>query len=112
LCKTIWEKTITTRKLKAADKVEYEDLFSELIATVRVPEPLTVTPGIVLGCPTKKQVAELQRPGVTEEEAQRSIFGDQYEAAMELFDNQPLFLWNKFMDRYNEHFFGDKDSGK
>jgi hypothetical protein len=107
-----WEKTITTRNQKAADKAEFEDLFSELIATVRVPGPLKVTADIVLDCPTKKQVSELQRPGITEEEAQRVIFGDHFEEAMELFDGQPLFVWSKFMERYNEHFFGDPDTGK
>ncbi|OMC55371.1 hypothetical protein A5747_13340 [Mycobacterium sp. IS-836] len=87
-------------------------MFSELIATVRVPEPLRVTADIVLDCPTKKQVSELQRTGITEEEAQRVIFGEHYDAAMELFDNTSLFVWNKFMERYNAHFFGDPDSGK
>lgn len=106
------EKTITTRNLKSADKVEYEDLFSELIATVKVPDPLPVTKGIVLECPTKKQIKELTRPGVTEEEAQKAIFGEHYEAAMELFEDKPLFVWNKFMERYNEHFFGTSDPGK
>lgn len=44
--------------------------------------------------------------------AQKIIFGEQYEAAKALFDDKPLFLWNAFMERYNEHFFGDPDSGK
>lgn len=77
-----------------------------------MPEPLKVSSDIVLECPTKKIVSELQKPGLTEEEAQRVIFGDHFEAAMELFENAPLFIWNKFMERYNAHFFGDGDSGK
>lgn len=106
------ELTITARNVKSAAKEEFEDLFSELIATVKKPEPLVVTPEIVLECPTKKQVAKLQAPGTTEEEAQREIFGDQFDAAMELLGNAHYQVWNKFMERYNEHFFGDSDPGK
>lgn len=79
-------------------------LFKELIDSVRVPEPLEVAPGLTVTNPTKKQANELMK-AVTEEEAQRVIFGDQYEAAMELFDPQPVQVWNKFMEKYNEHFF-------
>ena len=97
--------------MKAADKVEYEDLFSELLATVKVPEPLNVAPGIVLECPTKEQVNKLL---ATEDEAvaQEIIFKDNYDAAMKLFDGMPMYIWNAFMTRYNEHFFLDKDLGK
>lgn len=81
------------------------------MATVKVPEPLKVAPGLILECPTKKQVNDLMMAR-NETESQKIIFGDQYEAAMELFDGMPLFIWNKFMERYNEHFFGDVDAGK
>jgi hypothetical protein len=87
-------------------------LFAELIATVRVPKPLQVTADIVLDCPTRGEVKELQRPNITEEEAQRLIFKDHYDAAMELFDDKPLHVWNEFMKRYNAHFFGEPDAGK
>ncbi|WZB38303.1 tail assembly chaperone [Mycobacterium phage Bazzle] len=86
-------------------------LFADLIASVRVPEPLQVAPGLVVKNPTKKQANALIK-ATTEEEAQRIIFGDDYDRAMELFDPQPVQVWNKFMAKYNEHFFGDKDSGK
>ena len=79
-------------------------LFKELIDSVRVPEPLEVAPGITLTNPTKKQSNDLMN-AKSEEEAQRIIFGDQYEAAMELFDPQPVQVWNAFMEKYNEHFF-------
>jgi hypothetical protein len=42
----------------------------------------------------------------------RAIFADDYEVAEELFGGQPIEVWNKFMERYNEHMFGEKDSGK
>lgn len=104
---------MTARKtnIKAVEEVEYDDLFSELLATIKVPAPLVIAPGIVLECPTKKQVNDLMN-AETEVDAQTIIFGDQFDAAMELFDGMPLFFWNKFMERYNEHFFGDADTGK
>lgn len=86
-------------------------LFSDLIASVRVPEPLEVAPGLTVTNPTKKQSNDLMR-AKSEEDAQRIIFGDQYERAMELFDPQPVQVWNKFMEKYNQHFFGDGESGK
>lgn len=79
-------------------------LFKELIDSVRVPEPLEVAPGLVVTNPTKKLANELMR-AVTEEDAQKIIFGDDYEKAMELFDPQPVQVWNAFMEKYNEHFF-------
>ena len=86
-------------------------LFADLIASVRVPEPLEVAPGLVVTNPTKKQ-ANLLMKAASEDEAQKIIFGDQYDTAMELFDPQPVQVWNKFMEKYNEHFFGGKDQGK
>lgn len=96
---------------KIVTEAVYEDLFAELVATVRVPAPMAVGPGVTLSCPTKKQVNDLQT-AVDEDAAQRVIFGDQYDAAIALFDNQPLGIWNAFMEKWNEHFFGDSDQGK
>ncbi|MBF9350666.1 Uncharacterised protein [Mycobacteroides abscessus subsp. massiliense] len=101
-------------RVSAATKViedAVSDFFAELVGEVRVPEPLEVAPGIVLTCPTKAQVSALTKVS-TEEEAQKLIFGDAYEDAMKLFDPHPVQVWNKFMEKYNEHFFGDKSSGK
>lgn len=86
-------------------------LFADLIASVRVPDPLDVAPGLVVKNPTKKQANALIK-ATSEEDAQKIIFGDDYERAMELFDPQPVQVWNAFMEKYNEHFFGDKSAGK
>lgn len=86
-------------------------VFADLIASVRVPDPLPLTADITLTCPSKKQVNDLFK-AATEEDAQKIIFGDNYEAAMKLFDDQPVQFWNAFMEKYNEHFFGDKSLGK
>ncbi|QXO14256.1 tail assembly chaperone [Mycobacterium phage Chaser] len=82
-------------------------LFKDLIDSVRVPEPLVVAPGLVVQNPTKKTANALMN-AKSEEEAQKLIFGDDYDKAMELFDPQPVQVWNAFMDKYNEHFFGSK----
>lgn len=79
-------------------------LFKDLLDSTRVPEPLEVAPGLVVTNPTKKEANDLMKAN-SEEEAQRIIFKDNYERAMELFDPQPVQVWNKFMEKYNEHFF-------
>lgn len=86
-------------------------LFADLIASVRVPEPLEVAPGLVVTNPTKKQANDLMK-AASEEDAQKIIFGDEYAKAMNLFDPQPVQVWNAFMEKYYEHFFGDKSKGK
>lgn len=105
----------SSRRVSAADLKVVEDavsdFFAELIEEVRVPEPLKVTDKITLESPTKKQVSDLLK-ATTEEEAQKIIFGSAYAEAMKLFDNRPVQLWNKFMEKYNKHFFGDGDKGK
>lgn len=103
---------ISARKtLTSVDDVDFEDLYSELLATVKVPKPLKVTPEITLECPTKDQVAELL-VATNDETAQKIIFGEHFEAAMALFGASPMHIWNKFMERYNAHFFGVADAGK
>lgn len=85
--------------------------FADLIASVKVPDPIPVAPGIEIFCPTKKEVSELLK-ATTDEQAQKIIFRDNYEAAMALFDPQPVKVWEAFMEQYNAHFFGDKNKGK
>jgi hypothetical protein len=96
---------------KIVTEAVYEDLFAELVATVKVPDPLPVAPGIVLECPTKDQLEGLQA-AVDETAAQKIIFGAAYDDAMKVFGAAPVGIWNAFMERYNTHFFGDKDQGK
>lgn len=89
-------------------------MFSELLATVKVPDDLVVTADLVLTAPTKSQLSDLQVAQLSRDEelAQKIIFGEQYDAAKKLFDDKPAGIWNAFMERYNEHFFGDGDAGK
>ncbi|UVK63399.1 tail assembly chaperone [Mycobacterium phage Aegeus] len=105
----------TRRSVSDADLKVVEDsvsdFFAELVAEVRVPDPLPLTKDIVLECPTKTQVSDLLK-AVTEDEAQKIIFGKDYDKAMKLFNDKPVQVWNKFMEKYNEHFFGDGKAGK
>lgn len=95
------------------DAPVYEDLFAELVATVKVPDPMVVSKAldIVLECPTKEQVEDLNK-AADEESAQKVIFGDKYDVARQLFAGKPVQIWNAFMERYNAAMFGDADAGK
>lgn len=105
--------------LKSADDIDVEklgkdadSLFAELVASVRVPEPLVVVPGkLVVDYPPTRRLNQLLT-AVTVDEQMRAVFGDQYEVAEELFGGQPIGVWNKFMERFNEHMFGERETGK
>lgn len=107
------------RALKSADDIdveqvgrEAESLFAELVASVRIPEPLVVVPGkLEVPYPPARQLNQLLT-AVTVDAQMRAVFGDQYEVAEEMFGSQPIDVWNKFMEIYNEHMFGDRDKGK
>jgi hypothetical protein len=110
---------MAARKLASADDIDVEkitddaqNLFAELVASVRIPEPLTIVPGkLVVKYPPTRQLNQLLT-SVSVDGQMRAVFGDDYEVAEEMFGSQPIEVWNKFMERYNEHMFGDKDSGK
>ena len=105
--------------LKSADDIDVEQvtedadsLFAELVASVRVPEPLVVVPGkLEVTYPPARQLNQLLT-AVTVDAQMRAVFGDDYEVAEGMFGGQPIDVWNKFMEIYNEHMFGDKDKGK
>lgn len=107
------------KTLKSADDIDVvklgEDaggLFAELVASVRIPEPLVVVPGkLSVNYPPARKLNQLLS-AVTVDDQMRAVFGDDYEVAEALFGSQPISVWTKFMERYNEHMFGDKDTGK
>lgn len=109
----------TARKLKSADEIDVEQLaadseslFAELIADVRVPEPIVVVPGkLVATYPPARQLNKLL-VAVTVDQQMEAVFGEDYAVAEELFGSQPIKVWNKFMEIYNQHMFGESDSGK
>lgn len=79
-------------------------LFQKLQEDVKTPAPLRVTEDIVLHCPTKKQL-ELSQSASTEEESNRILIGDQYDALLELFADEPPHRWAEFNKAYLNHFF-------
>lgn len=107
------------KTLKSADDVDIEklgedaeNLFAELVASVRVPEPLVVVPGkLSVNYPNARQLNALLS-AVSVDAQMRAVFGDDYEVAEPLFGDQPIEVWNKFMTRYNEHMFGEQETGK
>lgn len=107
------------KTLKSADEIDVEQLgvdadslFAQLVAEVRTPEPLVVVPGkLSVKYPPARQLNQLLT-SVTVDGQMRAVFGEDYEVAEEMFGSQPIEVWNKFMTRYNEHMFGDKDTGK
>lgn len=104
---------MAARKVIDQDGVEVgENLFAELVASVRIPEPLVVVPGkLVVKYPPTRQLNQLLT-SVSVDAQMRAIFGDDYEVAEDMFGSQPIEVWNKFMERYNEHMFGERDKGK
>lgn len=105
---------MAAKKVEVVDGevVENDSLFAELVASVRIPEPLVVVPGkLVAEYLPARRVNQLLT-SINVDQQMRAVFGDDYEVAEELFGSQPIEVWNKFMERYNKHMFGDKDSGK
>lgn len=108
---------MAARKVRAVGDVVdgevVENLFASLVESVRVPEPLVVVPGkLTVAYPPARRVHELLS-AVSLESQMRAVFGDDdYEVGAELFGNQPIGVWNKFMEVYNEHMFGEIDKGK
>lgn len=110
---------MAARKLESVEEVDVEkvtekaeSLFAELVASVRVPDPLVVVPGeLEVKYPPARQLNQLL-VAVTVDQQMKAVFGDDYEVAEKLFGEQPIDVWNKFMEIYNTHMFGDKETGK
>jgi hypothetical protein len=67
--------------------------------------PDLVFKGLVLKEPTKNQI-DKWRSATTVEEGERALFGDQYDAVHEVFDNEPQHVWENFNVLYLKHMFG------
>ena len=110
---------MAAKKLASADDIDVEkladdaeNLFAELVASVRIPEPLVIVPGkLTVNYPPTRQLNKLLM-SVSVDDQMRAVFADDYEVAEALFGGQPIEVWNKFMERYNQHMFGEKDAGK
>lgn len=81
-------------------------LFEKLRKEVNVPAPLKVTDDIVLECPTKAQLDRSNEVGLSEEDSNRILLGeDNYDKLQKLFGDEALYLWAKFHEAYIDHFF-------
>ena len=89
----------------APEKAEepVDEIWAKLQTENHVP-PLAFN-GLTLHEPTKTQI-DAWRAATTIEEGERALFGDQYDAVHELFDNLPVHIWENFNVLYLKHMFG------
>lgn len=91
------------RKIEPVEPVELDadDYWAELSTENAVP-PMKVK-GIVLEQPTADVAEKWQDGGMTDE---KLLFGEQYDAVMALFNDEPLFKKKNFYKAYMKHMFG------
>lgn len=89
-------------------------LLAELKKEVDVPESILVAEGLVIPVPTREQMKAYSeaRDGEARLEA---IYGDKYAEVCELFNDEPIHIWQAFHKRVMDEFFGrgaDEVEGK
>lgn len=82
---------------------EVDEVWAKLQSENHVP-PLKFK-GLSLSEPTKNQI-DAWRVAKDAEEGERALWGDQYDAVHELFDNLPVHVWENFNVLYLRHMFG------
>jgi hypothetical protein len=94
----------TAAKAPTVEKVEEVDaVWAKLQSENHVP-PLEFN-GLSLPEPTKRQI-DAWRAAKDAEEGERALWGDQYDAVHELFDDAPVHIWENFNVLYLRHMFG------
>jgi hypothetical protein len=78
--------------------------FAELLIEAAI-EPYVLTEDITLDPPTRKQMQQMVK-ATTEEEADKALFGDKYDAVVGLFEERSFALWNAFVKDFRVHMFG------
>lgn len=99
---------MAARSTKAAtQESEAEEPVDELWAKLQTENhiPPLEFAGITLREPTKRQI-DAWRNAKNVEEGERALFGEQYDAIHELFDDQPVHIWENFNVLYLKHMFG------
>lgn len=71
----------------------------------KIPEPYVLTPEITIQPLTKRQFRALAED-LSDEDQDRVVLGDQYDAVMELFEDKPFQLWKAFTKDLNQHLLG------
>lgn len=77
----------------------------DLQRETKVPEPYVLTPEIAIQPLTKAQYRALADSN-SDEEQDRIVLGDSYDAVVELFEDKPFQLWQAFSSDLNKHLFG------
>lgn len=77
----------------------------ELQRETAVPDPYVLTEDIVIQPLSKAQFLALKK-SETEEDGNRAMLGNSYDAVMELFEDKPFQLWTAFSSDLNRHMFG------
>ncbi|APQ42133.1 tail assembly chaperone [Mycobacterium phage Aziz] len=102
----------TTRTTKAVKDDAAEDAVDEVWMKLQtenhIPPLVIKVPGhetLTLPEPTKTQI-DAWRTAKDVAEGERALFGDQVELVHEIFDNQPVHIWENFNVMYLKHMFG------
>ncbi|WP_433568061.1 hypothetical protein ACQP1O_43235 (plasmid) [Nocardia sp. CA-151230] len=97
----------TAARPQVADKVEKAPIgrFYDLQQEIDVPKPYVLTEDITISPLTRRQFIEIET-AENETAAERIIFGEQYDAVIALFEDQPYAVWHAFTRDINRHLFG------
>ncbi|MGW2666218.1 hypothetical protein ACWCW7_35145 [Nocardia tengchongensis] len=90
----------------AAAPAETIGRFYELQKEVSAPQPYVLTSTISIGPLTRRQFVAMERAVGDEAEQERILFGENYDAIIELFADQPYEVWREFTVEINRHLFG------
>lgn len=91
---------------KAVPSKEPAGRFYDLQKEVKAPTPYVLTEDITILPLTRRQFVELGQANDDEDAQNRVVLGDNYDAVIALFNDQPLAVWNAFTTDINRHLFG------
>lgn len=90
----------------AKAKPEITGIFAELREEgLGGPEEIVITDDIRIPMPTWKQIRAYYKAESADERL-AILFGDQFDAVNELFDDKPYHVWQRFIRRVNAQVFG------
>lgn len=84
---------------------EFTGVFAELLEEVGPVAPFVLTDHIKLAMPTREQMRQFYDSDDTEDKT-RVLIGDQFDTIVELFNDKPYTMWNRFIEMFTEYVFG------
>ncbi len=87
-------------------KSEFTGVFADLLDEVGKDDPFVLTNDIQIPMPTRKQIKQFFDADADADERTRVLIGEQYDKIVELFDDKPFPVWNRFIEMLTEHVFG------